>query len=192
MTTIVLSKSFQETNAFMRQKGLGYGPRHVVNKDSLRGSTPTEIHVLPSFYERRDIHAVEAALARAVRKSHNCTRIEYEKSPVSGTWIVASDSEKLVDPPVNPEPAKPDVFGADTEPVVDTSKDAVPGQTSLSEFLEKPDSAELVGNRPMSDQDVQRGQEVWSEWDQKGRTEHEAAQNFRSSPSDDELDFLDS
>lgn len=67
MSIIVLSGKHTDTAAFKKQAGLPTTVRHIVNRDSLPPFART-LHVLPSFYDRRDVHAVEAQLRRLSRK----------------------------------------------------------------------------------------------------------------------------
>jgi hypothetical protein len=151
MTITVLAGSYKETNAFARQKGLGFGIRHIVSARTLEGARPTEIHVLPSFYARRDFHAVNATLKRVVRKVHDPKRVEYELTD-DGEYVVASAPEiALGEPEVvksKPKPrakpalkprAKPKTKAEPKTPrvnavVEDTSADAVPGQIAIDEL----------------------------------------------------------
>lgn len=169
MTITVLAGSYQETAAFARQMGLGYGIRHVVNAKTLSGARPREIHVLPSFYRRRDFHAVNMMLKRIERKWSGVKRIEYEMT-AAGTYVVASPGGFPLEVPVEPAPAAPDATPAPVDPKEervnalsqpDISKDAVPGQIPIAEALAD------VPEAPA------------------------AAQNFRSDPDDDALSFLD-
>lgn len=144
MTVTVLAGSYQETNAFARQKGLGYGVRHIVNAKTLEGARPTEIHVLPSFYTRRDFHAVNAMLKRVVRKAHQPRRIEYELQR-TGIYVVASEAKNSLEATKSaepPAPADPKVDRVNALSAPDTSKDAVPGQIPIGEALKGATPAE--------------------------------------------------
>lgn len=188
MTITVLAGSHQETNAFARQKGLGYGVRHIVSARTLEGARPRELHVLPSFYKRRDVHAINATLKRVMRRSPGCRRIEYELLD-SGVYVVASGVEAALEAPDAPpapaarEPkAKVDPKKARVNAVsgADTSKDAVPGQLAIEDLApDAPPVAEFA--------DAEAAHEADEEADRLL-----AEQNFRSAPSDDSLDFLDS
>lgn len=121
MTALVLSGSYQETNRFANQMKLGYGIRHIVSKDTIRGMRPTSIHILPSFRTRRDYHAVNAELKHVLRSVRNAPVTEYVKT--EDGWMAITDD-------VNRQ-------RLNTDPAPDTSPGAVPGQTAIEEHLGK-------------------------------------------------------
>lgn len=107
MKVVVLSGKYAETKRFVKAMNLPPTTPHLVNSDrlrSLRGDV--EVHVLPSYAERRDQGAIETQLRHAERRG-SVVRYYWECdagawSPVSGAatqhfasgeWYVASDPE---------------------------------------------------------------------------------------------------
>lgn len=135
MTALVLSGSYTETSRFASQHKLGYGVRHIVSAEGLAGRRPTSIHILPSYYDRRDIHATNAALKKLRRRVAHITPIEYDR--IDGVWVVKGAVAESVQESETP---------AETPaPVPDESKDAVPGQIPIEEAIgETPPSTPIV------------------------------------------------
>lgn len=121
MPAIVLSASRQESAKFIAQEGLGSAARHVVSKDTLPyPNSVSDIHILPSYRDRRDYHAVESALRHLKRKAHDVREFKWVRTP-DGDFVRA-DVPRQADPIEDaPDPAS----------IEDTSKDAVPGQLSI-------------------------------------------------------------
>lgn len=148
MIHIVLAGSHRETNQFAKAKGLGYGVRHIVNRDQLRAARPDAIHVLPSFSQRRDVHSFTAPLKRIERMYPHTSVIDYEL--VDGEYREVGAVLEPVEPPVNPRArrkrptaaAKADV-AKNAGVAIDTSAVAVPGQMSLEEAI-VPESADRL------------------------------------------------
>lgn len=140
MTALVLSGSYTETNRFAQQKNLGYGIRHVVSASNLDGRRPTSIHILPSYHERRDIHAVRAAMKHVERRVRHIPVLEYVLE--DGVYSTIDElADEFVDPglPDTPDQEVSVVESADMAPsptfAPDESKDAVPGQTGIEEHI---------------------------------------------------------
>lgn len=124
MTALVLSGSYTETSRFASQHKLGYGVRHIVSAEGLAGRRPTSIHILPSYYDRRDIHATNAALKKLRRRVAHITPIEYDR--IDGVWVVKGSA---------PTQETSNPLGESPAPVPDESKDAVPGQIPIEEAV---------------------------------------------------------
>lgn len=94
MSTIVLSGKHTDTAAFKRQAGLPTTVRHIVNCDSLPPFART-VHVLPSYYGRRDVHAVEARLRRLDRKvPGGLKRLEWGLDSESRVFFQHNDEDQ--------------------------------------------------------------------------------------------------
>lgn len=112
--TVVLTGSFPETAKFARAKGLR-NIRHIVDRDALAAMNTfmvDVVHVLPSFYDRRDVHTLEDDLKRTDRQFVGFKRIEWTREQLA------------------------ELYGPPKENfAIDTSPDAVPGQLSIDEAL---------------------------------------------------------
>jgi hypothetical protein len=100
---IVLAGSYAETGKFADQLN-ERGIFHVVNRDKIRGLNPGVVHILPSFYDRRDFHALNAELERMKRNGAALQLIEWRK--VDGRFVKADDVDvyrEQVEPAVNPK-----------------------------------------------------------------------------------------
>lgn len=107
---IVLSSSYAETGKFADQENLR-GIFHINNRDAIRGLNPGVVHILPSYYDRRDFHSVNAELERMKRNGAALEVIEWERYP--GGVFARADGAGVpedaydVDPPVNPQKSEP-------------------------------------------------------------------------------------
>lgn len=126
MTALVLSGSYTETSRFASQHKLGYGVRHIVSAEGLAGRRPTSIHILPSYYDRRDIHATNAALKKLRRRVAHITPIEYDQ--IDGVWVVKGTA------PLDSSGTSSSLEVVPA-PAPDESKDAVPGQIPIEEVI---------------------------------------------------------
>lgn len=85
MGILVLSGSRQETMDFVKQQGLPTNVRHIVNKETVPTGLPvSQIFVLPSYYKRRDYHAVEERVKRVIRRCHDVEVLEFVPTPSGG------------------------------------------------------------------------------------------------------------
>ena len=154
MTALVLSGSFQETRRFAQQEKLGHGIRHITSRETMTGLRPNSIHILPSFYTRRDRHALAAELKHVQRRVRHVKPIVYDYDRETKAWTPKQSPEVAADP-VATEHDDAALAGEATPTAIsslvvdavvekDTSKDAVPGQTALEEHIEDDDVPEWM------------------------------------------------
>lgn len=97
MQTIILSNSIHETYAWASAKGRHFRTvRHAPNAGSIQGRAFDGIVELPSFAERRDRHAVLAAVRKLKRSMPNLTHI------VDEDWVNPPRAKRV--PKSNLEP----------------------------------------------------------------------------------------
>lgn len=89
MKVVVLSGKYAETKRFVAAMNLPPHTPHIVNADRLRGiggrDFATEVHILPSYFERRDQGAIENMLRGAERRG-NVARRFWSQAP-DGRWL---------------------------------------------------------------------------------------------------------
>lgn len=123
MKIVVLSGKYAETKRFVKATNLPPHTPHIVNADRLRGiGSPrwrTEVHILPSYYDRRDLASIERMLKRAERFGEV---VRYEWIDDHGVWTPAGGMTSFPNgelyasaPPKTPE----DVLGEEPEVDID-------------------------------------------------------------------------
>lgn len=77
---IILAGRLQEANVYARQIGL-HPSRYTapVSARSIEGVAPSEVHVLPGFRQRRDTHAIMAAVKRSMRRYQGVKLVEIDE-----------------------------------------------------------------------------------------------------------------
>lgn len=85
MKTVVLSGKYADTKRFVKAMNLPAQITHVMHAEKLSGLRgDVEVHILPSYAQRRDRAAIEACLARAEYRG-TVKRRHWSESE-SGTW----------------------------------------------------------------------------------------------------------
>ena len=147
MTALVLSGSFQETRRFAQQEKLGHGIRHITSRETMTGLRPNSIHILPSYFARRDVHALNAELKHVQRRVRHVKPIVYDYDRETKAWTPKQESApatQAASPPPEPTPTAISSLVVDAVIEKDTGKDAVPGQTALEEHIEDDDVPEWM------------------------------------------------
>jgi len=76
---IILAGSAKEANAYRRDHALPKGRAiHASSAIQIEGVVPSEVHTLPGFAKRRDVHAIAAALKRASRRYQDIKWVTYD------------------------------------------------------------------------------------------------------------------
>ncbi len=154
MKTVILAGSIGEHNKFASQEGIR-GAWHIVNRDRLRGLRPQVIHILPSYFARRDRHAIEAEL-RHIRRRSKPQEILWVK--VGDHWEPDEAQEQTATPVAVAESAStdnsegPHVHIESTEPVqlgephIRFDHDASDAVAAVEEALENVDAEKVAAD----------------------------------------------
>lgn len=133
MTVLVLSGNNKDTQSFITQEGLGSSVRHVVNKESIpSGITILTIHVLPSYYDRRDYHAVQENVTRVIRRCHDVQVLDYVL--VEDEWVQRDLDVGVTEPAPEPK-QKPKA----KEPAGNSTGPEVHFEPGFNESVEEPE-----------------------------------------------------
>jgi hypothetical protein len=98
VTTIILSDTMRDAATYARAKGMKRGqwvwPARAV---TIEGVTPTLVVTLPSYAARRDHHAIDAVIRRAVRRSRECKHVNVSKARFDAIREIASRVDGAAD-----------------------------------------------------------------------------------------------
>lgn len=137
---IVLSGSYAETGKFADQENLR-GIFHIVNRDAIRGLNPGVVHILPSFYQRRDFHAVNVELERMKRNGAALEVIDWAKTP-GGEYVKANEVDAYAhafdEPAVNPQKSKSAISPPVTADITGVQADQLSGLRLMNEPAVEP------------------------------------------------------
>lgn len=98
MQTIVLARTIQEVYEWARAQERGLRTvRYLPNADSLQGSYFDKIVELPSFNQRADKYAINAAIRKLLRRKSSLERI------IDSEWVRPTPPKRV--PPVLVDPA---------------------------------------------------------------------------------------
>lgn len=130
---IVIAGSFAETAAFARQQGMR-NVSHVVNRDKIKGLRPTTVHLLPGYWKRRDIHAINVELANFKRMRPPAEFVEWVKN--AGVLVRTDEVSGSDEEPWTPE--IPDgenaLESSPTEKIAETQAAQVSALTQIADL----------------------------------------------------------